>query len=198
MTSWRRLAAEIRLPMLRPRPRRHSEIGVRHRPVAMNGCGQARRTMSEHPARPSRGSTFGRTLEVIAEKSKAPVIAVRTKADLVATSDESFGTDILAVSTKTGIGLRNLLDTIDAAIADNYGQVDADLPMLTSARHTHALGSALAEIKAFGKAWREEKLPAPVASVHLRAAVHALEELIGGVDVEDIFDQVFKTFCVGK
>jgi tRNA modification GTPase len=37
-----------------------------------------------------------------------------------------------------------------------------------------------------------------VASVHLRTAVYLLEELIGAVDVEDVFDRVFNSFCVGK
>jgi tRNA modification GTPase len=37
-----------------------------------------------------------------------------------------------------------------------------------------------------------------VAAVHLRAAVLALEELIGSVDVEDVLERVFRTFCVGK
>jgi tRNA modification GTPase len=50
----------------------------------------------------------------------------------------------------------------------------------------------------FEHAWREEKLPATVASVHLRAAVGALEELIGVVDVEAVLDRVFSSFCVGK
>jgi tRNA modification GTPase len=34
--------------------------------------------------------------------------------------------------------------------------------------------------------------------VHLRSAVHALEELIGVVDVEDVLDRLFASFCVGK
>jgi tRNA modification GTPase len=34
--------------------------------------------------------------------------------------------------------------------------------------------------------------------VHLRSAAHALEELIGAVDVEEVLGRVFSTFCVGK
>jgi tRNA modification GTPase len=70
--------------------------------------------------------------------------------------------------------------------------------MLTRARHRQAIDSARSELLQFERAWREEKLPATVASVHLRAAVGALEELIGTVDVEDVFDRVFSSFCVGK
>jgi tRNA modification GTPase len=70
--------------------------------------------------------------------------------------------------------------------------------MLTRARHRQAIDSAWCELSQFERAWQEEKLPATVASVHLRAAVGALEELIGTVDVEDVFDRVFSSFCVGK
>jgi tRNA modification GTPase len=41
-------------------------------------------------------------------------------------------------------------------------------------------------------------VPAVIAAVHLRAAVHALEEIIGAVDTEDILDRLFAEFCVGK
>jgi tRNA U34 5-carboxymethylaminomethyl modifying GTPase MnmE/TrmE len=54
------------------------------------------------------------------------------------------------------------------------------------------------ELSQFERAWCETKLPAPVASVHLHTAVYVLEELIGAVDVEDVFDRVFSSFCVGK
>jgi tRNA U34 5-carboxymethylaminomethyl modifying GTPase MnmE/TrmE len=37
-----------------------------------------------------------------------------------------------------------------------------------------------------------------VAAVHLRAAVTALESVIGAVDVEDVLARVFGEFCVGK
>jgi tRNA modification GTPase len=144
-------------------------------------------------------AALDRTTAVIAKTSTAaPVIAVRTKADLVATGDELRSRNAVAVSAETGQGLPELIEVIDKVIARRYGEIDPDLPMLTNARHTHALASALAEVHAFTQAWREENLPATVASVHLRAAVHILEELIGAVDIEDIFDRIFRTFCVGK
>jgi tRNA modification GTPase len=54
------------------------------------------------------------------------------------------------------------------------------------------------ELGAFRDAWSDGQLPAPVAATHLRAAVTALESLIGAVDVDDVLDKVFRTFCVGK
>jgi tRNA modification GTPase len=138
------------------------------------------------------------TTDSVTRKSSAPVITVRTKADLTPSSETSGRDSVVQVSANTGEGLQSLLDAVNDAIASRYGEVMPDIPILTRARHTQALSAALAEIRQFQQAWREEKLPAPVASVHLRAGVYALEELVGAVDVEDVLDRVFSSFCVGK
>ena len=33
---------------------------------------------------------------------------------------------------------------------------------------------------------------------HVRLAEHALQRLIGRIDIEDVLDRIFSTFCVGK
>jgi tRNA modification GTPase len=73
-----------------------------------------------------------------------------------------------------------------------------DVPMLTRVRHKQALELARSEIAQFENAWTEARLPVTVAAVHLRTAITTLEELVGAVDVEDILDRVFSSFCVGK
>ena len=138
------------------------------------------------------------TVESVGRKSTAPVIAVRTKADQAPRRGDLNHNLVVRVSAHTGEGLQSLLDAVNTAIASKYGEAAPDLPMLTKARHRQALTASLLEIRQFQQAWREEKLPASVASVHLRAAVYVLEELIGAVDVEDVLDRVFSSFCVGK
>jgi tRNA modification GTPase len=131
--------------------------------------------------------------------ASAPVLRVRTKADLVSNRDEvSALADALPVSAEDGRGLQELIAAIDETLRKTHGQIIPDAPMLTSARHRYAIEAARSEILQFEHAWREKKLPPTVASVHLRAAVVSLEELIGSVDVEDVFDRVFSSFCVGK
>jgi tRNA modification GTPase len=72
------------------------------------------------------------------------------------------------------------------------------MPLLTQERHRFAIARALTEAREFLDRWREGSIPAPVAAVHLREAVTVLEDLIGAVDVEDVLDEVFRRFCVGK
>ena len=54
------------------------------------------------------------------------------------------------------------------------------------------------ELQLFTEAWLQGTLPPVVAAVHIRSASLALDELIGSVDVEDILEKVFRTFCIGK
>jgi tRNA modification GTPase len=37
-----------------------------------------------------------------------------------------------------------------------------------------------------------------LAAHHVRDATNALEELLGVVDIEEVLDRVFGSFCVGK
>ena len=139
------------------------------------------------------------TISLVSSQSTASIIPVRTKADLVTGRHEyrSSRTSI-PVSAETGSGLQDLLGAIDDGLDSLHGEISPDVPLLTRARHRQAISSARSEVDQFLGAWCEQKLPATVASVHLRTAVFALEELIGAVDVEDVLDQVFSSFCVGK
>jgi len=139
------------------------------------------------------------TRSAVVRHTTAPVINVRTKADLVSNGEQSSGReDIVWVSAIDGTGLQGLLAAVNECIDERYGAILPEVPVLTRARHRAALETALSEIEQFGDAWSGRKLPVTVAAVHLRTAVHALEELIGAVDIEDVLDRVFSSFCVGK
>jgi tRNA modification GTPase len=141
-------------------------------------------------------SSLSQVLATLDGKTSAPVIRVRTKADLLSVvPPERFD---VKVSAETGEGLSDLIDLIDKALAASVGSVVVDTPILTRSRHIHGITQARSEIEGFAKAWREEELPAPVAAVHLRSATVALESLIGAVSTEDVLDRVFSSFCVGK
>jgi tRNA modification GTPase len=137
------------------------------------------------------------TVRLVRDRTKATIQPVLTKADLVTNGDER-PPGALAVSTETGEGLQRLLSRVAAIIDEQYGPRSPEMPLLTRARHKEAIDRARAEIAQFHDAWTAGKLPATVAAVHLHTAINALEELVGVVDVEDILDRVFSSFCVGK
>ncbi len=130
----------------------------------------------------------------------AAIIPVRTKSDLRAQPEALEATQLIpvAVSASTGSGLKELLARIDGELSKRHDGGSADTPVVTRARHRAILEAARAELAAFREGWVSNELPATVAAVHLRSAVHSLEELIGTVDVEDVLDRIFSSFCVGK
>lgn len=140
------------------------------------------------------------------DRTAAPIIAVRTKSDLrpqtegelVAIRTNSNVRGVLTVSAETGDGLAALIDRAASLAAESAGNIEPDAPLLTQERHRFAITRALEETRAFRESWGSGAAPAPVAAVHLREAVTTLEDLIGAVDVEDVLDEVFKRFCVGK
>lgn len=138
-----------------------------------------------------------RAHDAISKVSAAPAIVVRTKADLRG-SEERNAAPAIRVSAETGEGIHQLTAAIAARLAEAKGALSVDAPLVTRERHRVALTHAQAELTAFAEAWESKSLPAVVAAVHLRDATRHLEELIGTVDVEDVLDRVFSSFCVGK
>jgi tRNA modification GTPase len=104
----------------------------------------------------------------------------------------------VVVSAARGTGLRELLDAVVRVAGAAAGAAVLEVPLVTRARQRRALEEARAELALFRESWALGELPAPVAAVHLRSAVMALETLIGAVGVEDVLDRVFAAFCVGK
>jgi tRNA modification GTPase len=136
------------------------------------------------------------TASAIARLTEAPIIRVRTKLDLTPSAHPS--TKLHAVSAVTGEGLSALIRSLNDSIDGRYGAPPADTPLLTRERQRHAVATARAEVAAFEEAWETGHVPATVAAVHLGAAADALADLIGSIDVEDVLDRLFRTFCVGK
>lgn len=142
----------------------------------------------------------------IERNSKAPVILAWTKCDLVTPEPrlladlktELRARDVISVSATTGAGLGGLLNCLDELLTNEAGPSDASAPLLTQERHRATVARALAEVESFRHALFQERLPATIAAVHLHEAGRCLEELIGVVDVENVLDEVFRRFCVGK
>ncbi len=128
------------------------------------------------------------------EPERSRILPVRTKADL-APLEERDGK--VRVSALTGEGL----DRLRAVVAERlFGQEVplADLePALTRERHRVAFARARQALEAARTHLAPEGDPV-LAAHHVREATLALDELIGIVDIEDVLDRLFATFCVGK
>lgn len=136
----------------------------------------------------------------------APLVLVWTKTDLEpqapatrpALRDELGAVAEVSVSAETGAGVQELLKVLGDVMLGQVQGFDLDAPVLTQTRHRRAAEDALREVADFRRAWIEESLPATIAAVHLHSAAASLQELIGGIDTEQVLDEVFRRFCVGK
>lgn len=140
------------------------------------------------------------SVETIRRHTNAPLVNVRTKADLTPDGAPHDSSESLAVwvSAVTRTGLPELLDRVERVLDESLGTLQPELPVVARTRHQVALEAAAAELTAFQREWSSGALPVSVAAIHIRAAVHALESLVGTVDVDDVLARVFADFCIGK
>jgi tRNA modification GTPase len=131
----------------------------------------------------------------------APVLPVLTKCDVgpCTTTAEAETAGYVSVSARTGNGLVHLIERVVAMLEKDHTSLSASNPVLTRERHRVALTKAREELAEFVRIRVEDiGFPATVAAVHLHSARGHLEELVGALDVEEVLDRVFSTFCVGK
>ena len=113
---------------------------------------------------------------------------IRTKSDL---GGCGLGED-LAVSARSGEGLDDLLAMV-AGFAGSQLQ-GAGEAIVTRERHRHALNEVL---QCLARAQASDHAP-ELAAEDLRLALRALGRITGRVDVEDVLDHIFSSFCIGK
>ncbi len=135
------------------------------------------------------------------------LVPVATKCDLLprdilagrlAGLKELFGLEFMAISTVTGAGLELLPETIDLALTDRFKAPPASIVALT-ARHRKAVTEAIENIDESIRelnAGNEE-----VTAMLLRNAYQAVCDIerAGGAHIdEQILEQIFGRFCIGK
>ena len=126
---------------------------------------------------------------IVAER---PTLLVRTKVDL-----GEAGTEGLGVSAVTGEGLGELRRAAaERVFGDQINLADLE-PAVTRERHRAALVQAQDALAQVGSQLGP-KGDAVLAAHHVRQATAALDELLGAVDIEEVLERVFSSFCVGK
>ncbi|MEE2526621.1 tRNA uridine-5-carboxymethylaminomethyl(34) synthesis GTPase MnmE [Hyphobacterium sp. HN65] len=118
---------------------------------------------------------------------------VFAKADLglSLTLPDSIGPD-LVISTQSGQGLGDLEARLKAVVSERLGQ--REMPALSRLRHRLSVSGARDALQRARLRFGDPEL----AGEDIRLAVRALESLTGRIDVEDVLDEVFSRFCIGK
>jgi tRNA modification GTPase len=124
-----------------------------------------------------------------APEESGPVLRIATKADVA----PGHGEADMSVSALTGTGLESLLDRIESEAQAALGSGDA---VITRERHRGALTRARDALGRAGDALDEGRTE--LAAEDVRLALRAIGEITGRVDVEQVLDRLFATFCIGK
>jgi tRNA modification GTPase len=117
-------------------------------------------------------------------------LLVRSKADQI---EAHMSGDMLEVSAVTGIGLAQLKSQLEARVAEALGREEA--PVLTRARHRRLVEEARAALL---RAIPALDTGAELAAEEVRVAADQIGRLTGRIDVEDLLDEIFSSFCIGK
>jgi tRNA modification GTPase len=121
-----------------------------------------------------------------------PTVLLRTKTDLGAPVGPGLG-----VSVVTGDGLDQVRMLVAERVSGGRVGLATLEPVLTRARHRESLSRAALELGE-ARPHLESGGDAVLAAHHVRAATLALEELVGTVEVEQVLERVFASFCIGK
>jgi tRNA modification GTPase len=136
---------------------------------------------------------------LIAEAAAGKHVIVINKADLALVVEPSAmapGTACVALSAKTGDGIEALRGAIRSQLIGK-GPEAADGVIVTNMRHQEALDRARESL-----AQAEDSAGAGMANeliaVDIRGAADALGEITGVITTDEILEQIFSTFCIGK
>ncbi len=99
-----------------------------------------------------------------------------------------------AISGLTGEGV----DELVASIASELTRRTGSAGIATRERHRNAMRDALDGLNAGRLVLENGPEFYDVAAEELRSAIRALESLVGRVDVENLLDEIFSSFCLGK
>ena len=159
--------------------------GLRETRDVVEGLGVARAK--------ARAETADLRIHLLGPDETGPVspgpddIIVHGKADL-------GSRDGLSVSGITGAGVDALISEISLRLQDRVGSIGVAM----RERHRTAMLQALTHIGATQDGLDHPDGMTDLIAEDLRAAIRAVDSIVGRVDVEQVLDEIFSSFCIGK
>ena len=132
-------------------------------------------------------------LRVILTDGSAPVMEPQSPSDLILRGKGDQG-GYNTISGKTGAGVEHLLDHV-AQVLNEQAQ---SAGTATHERHRQGLTDAEALLAAVVLRLDSAVEHADLIAEDLRSAMRSLDRLIGRIDAEEVLDEIFSAFCLGK
>ncbi len=98
-----------------------------------------------------------------------------------------------AISARTGAGMPELIAAVGRIVRE--AAQGGETPAITQLRHRQQIEACLEALKTVSSSGTQGP---ELAAEQLRIAADALGRIVGRIDPEDVLDQVFARFCIGK
>lgn len=131
--------------------------------------------------------------ELLSLTTADKIITVLNKADIYKGVQTEAG---LTLSAKTGEGMERLLKTLREKASGGSVYTEKTV-IITTQRHFNALTKAKEQLE-FALGSVRSRMSGEFISVDLRNASDSLGEIIGEVTEDDILNNIFWKFCIGK
>ena len=105
--------------------------------------------------------------------------------------------ELVTTSAETGEGIAWLEATLSRVLARLQSRSDEDTPLVTSARHAEALRRAHESLER-ALAGAQEAMPLEFIASDLRDGTDALAAIVGAIASDEVLNNIFSSFCVGK
>ena len=112
------------------------------------------------------------------------------------TAEGFSGMPFVEISALLNQGMEGLKKGIFSLATDQRGPADLT-GIVPNLRHKLALERALSASKRSAHGFRTHE-PVELIAIDLKEALDALGEIVGKTTTEDILDQIFNRFCIGK
>jgi len=162
-------------------------------PVESEGISRARKRSCEADLRIEL-FPFKQRHNINCSVTNSDAIYVLSKADDVSDNHNIRinNIDFLPISILKGIGTERLISVIKEKVEEKFG-CDKDAPLITRQRHRNCMQRAIEHLRRFNI-----DNPIELISEDLRFAAIELGAVTGVISVEEVLDDIFNNFCVGK
>ncbi|MBS4030430.1 MAG: tRNA uridine-5-carboxymethylaminomethyl(34) synthesis GTPase MnmE [Clostridiales bacterium] len=142
--------------------------------------------------------------EILAAAGDRPCIVVANKTDLLQDTEQALHSVIENVSPRSVVPMSLLFErglaALEQTIMDIVFRGEATAPehtMVTSTRHKDALRRAQQSLQEMLRAL-EDRFAIDLLAIDLHTAMEALGEITGEAVREDLAEEIFRAFCIGK
>ena len=141
--------------------------------------------------------TFKEEIDSLATLQERQTIVIRNKIDLLNEADNRIdpGVETIAVSASTGKGVQALREKIITLVRGSNAEDQSG--MLTNLRQHQAIAAALQTLRAAAHA-AAQNIPHEMLMLDLYSTLRSIDALTGQTTSDDILNQIFSTFCIGK